>query len=751
MPFTLVAALAATLCTWKPASTGNPIDRFFSATKVECQEAKAGAVARDRVNVFVRGDDRIGVDVALTNRISEEALQQMLDRARPVARVKVNALADGDALFAYIPETAVAIPLLVSDGVALVPAETTFILLAVSDPSPTGRRCRGAADEGPCKSEITGVSALVRVDAPHPASGHPLPEGEGVTLTKRAIVGWLQAKLPTSGAPKSSPIVMLDGKHKPDAALKLDASPLLIFRNASDGKHELTLRGDSWKTQTVALESKDITIVKAPLVATPSRNLTVRWTLLNDPATLAPKEEACDAPAAKVSGPMTMALRDCPGMQPNARYMSVDQRTCRDAATVNLPEDQRHGRAELHDLASGPYLLRFSRERLPDLWQSIVIPDDRDGEVAANVEYYRLFGTITRGGKPVRANLAVSGGETVSDADGKYEVTITESRFGNMLTIIPCDTGQEYRHITDERPPANSRFDVDIPQNVLKVDVADDADGKPIPKARVSFGLLMKGQEGDEGSAWYGSSADPTDENGRTLVKQTDKEHRVLVCAQREDYERKCADPFRFEEQAEVGLRLALKKLILHDGRVHVAGAIDSGVIFWDTRDGVRIEQARVKEDGNFTYGKTHPPGTIVSFLSSSHPLYVFQQPPVNDALPFEFALPSAPVRSFELVLDDAATGPNVFFTLALGDLTIPMGTLSSYAPRHGTRNSIRKGGTAVVRDILETAPISIVVVSMPFFEANNVAGRDLALVPAAGSLPRYRLGNESRITVNDH
>ena len=102
-------------------------------------------------------------------------------------------------------------------------------------------------------------------------------------------------------------------------------------------------------------------------------------------------------------------------------------------------------------------------------------------------------------------------------------------------------------------------------------------------------------------------------------------------------------------------------------------------------------------------------------------------------------------------MLDEATTAPIVFFTLALGDLTIPMRTLSAYGPRHGTRNAIQKGGTAVVRDILETAPISVVVISLPFFEANNVAGRDLALLPAAGSLPRYRVGNESRITVNDH
>ncbi|MEA2571730.1 MAG: hypothetical protein QOI24_3731 [Acidobacteriota bacterium] len=722
MTFTLAAALAATLCTWKPASTGNPIDRFFSSAKVECQEAKAGSVARDRVNIFVRGDDRIGIDVALTNRVDEEALQRMIERARQAAREKVNGLADGDALYAYVPETAVAIPLVVSDGAAFVPVETTFILIAASP-----------------KGIITGVSAPSRSDTPD------------ITLTKRAFIGWLQTKLPKTGAPKSPPIVMLDGKHKPDAALKLEASPLIIFRDASDGKHELTLRGDSWKTQTIALESKEITVMKEPIVATPSRNLTIRWTLLNDPATLAPKEEACDVPAAKITGPMTMTLLDCPGMLPNAWYMSVDRRKCRDAATVTLPDDQRHGRTELHDLASGPYLLRFSHEKLPDLWQSIIVPDDRDGDIAANVEYFRLFGTITRGGKAVRANLAVSGGETVSDADGKYEVTITDSRIGNMVTVIPCDTEQEYRHINDERPPANSRFDIDIPQNVLTIDVVDDADGKPIPKAHVSFGLVMNGKEGEDGGAWYAASADSTDDNGRTIVKQTDKDHKVLVCANRDDYERKCADPFRFEEQAEVGIRLALKKLVLHQGSVHVAGPIDTGMILWHTRDGVQIEQSRTKEDGTFTYSKPHPPGTIVSFISSSHPLYVFLQPLVNDAQPFEFALPSAPVRSFEVVLDEAATAPNVFFTLALGDLTIPMLTLSSYGPRHGTRNSIRKGGTAVVRDILETAPISVVVISMPFFEANNVAGRDLALVPAAGSLPRYRLGNESRITVHDH
>jgi hypothetical protein len=722
MPFTLVAAIAATLCTWKPASTGNPIDRFFSAAKVECQEAKAGAVARDRVNVFVRGDDRIGIDVALTNRISEESLQQMLERARPVARVKVNALADGDALFAYVPETAVAIPLAVSDGVALVPAEMTFILIAASP-----------------KGIITGVSAPARSDTPD------------ITLTKRAIVGWLQAKLPTSGAPKSSPIVMLDGKHKPDGALKLDASPLIVFRNANDGKHELTLRGDSWKTQTVAVEAKDITVVKAPIVATPSRNLTVRWTLLNDPATLAPKEEACDVPAAKVSGPMTMTLLDCPGMLPNAWYMSVDRRKCRDAATVRLPEDQRHGRAELHDLASGPYLLRFSREKLPDLWQSIIVPDDRDGDVAANVEYFRLFGTITRGGKPVRSSVAVGEGVTLSEPDGKYELTVSESRIFNRLKLVPCDTGEEYQHIVDERPVANSRLDIDIPMNVLKVDVVDDTDGTPIPNAHIQYSVVRNGKEGDDGEAWYGGDIGTTDEHGRYLLKQNDKNHRIHICARREDYENKCGDDFRFEEQAEVGVHLALKKLVLHQGRVHVAGPIDTGMIFWDTRDGVRIEQSRTKEDGSFTYTKPHPPGTIVSFISSSHPLYVFLQPPINDAQPFDFALPSAPIRSFELVLGEASTAPIVFFTLALGDLTMPMNTLSAYAPRHGTRNAIQKGGTAVVRDILETAPISIVVISLPFLEANNVAGRDLALVPAAGSLPRYRLGNESRITVNDH
>jgi hypothetical protein len=719
---TLAALLAATLCTWKPAATGNPLDRFFSAAKVECQEAKAGSVARDRVNVFVRDADRIGIDVGLTNRIDDATLQRMIERARPSARVKVNGLADGDALYAYLPETAVAIPLVVSDGVALVPAETMLVVISASP-----------------KGSITGVSAPSRSDTPD------------ITLNKRALVGWLQAKVPKTGAPKSPPIVMLDGKQKPDAALKLEASPLIIFRAVSDGKHELTLRGDSWKTQTVALEAKDITTMKAPLVATPSRNLTVRWTLLNDPATLAPKEEACDVPAAKITGPMTMTLLDCPGMQPNAWYMSVDHRKCRDAEKVTLPDDQRHGRTELHDLASGPYLLKFTRDKLPDLWQSIVVPDDRDGDIAANVEYFRLFGTITRGGKPVRANLAVSGGEAVSDADGRYELTVAEPRIGNMMKLIPCDTNEEYEHIVDERPPANQRFDIDIPENVLIVDVVDDKDGNPIPDAKIGFGILENGEGGDDGGAWYAGDIGKTDEKGRYVLKQTAKKYRVHVCARRDDYENKCADQFRFEDQAEVALKFALKKLELRKGEVHVAGAIEAGAIIWTTRDGRRTEHANVNKDGTFTYTTAHAPGEIVAFLSSSHPFYAFLQPLINEGQLFAFTLPPAPARTFEVSLDESASGEVAFLSLMLGDLVLPAEVLNQYGMRHGSHLSVRRGQTTFIRDILETAPLSVVSIPLSFLEMNNKLTRpDLALIPGAATF-HYRLGNESHITVNDH
>src|SRR5208283_1821628 len=51
-------------------------------------------------------------------------------------------------------------------------------------PSPAGRRCRAAADEG-------GVRASAST-APHPAFGHPLPAGEGQNpFSRREKVGVL--------------------------------------------------------------------------------------------------------------------------------------------------------------------------------------------------------------------------------------------------------------------------------------------------------------------------------------------------------------------------------------------------------------------------------------------------------------------------------------------------------------------------------------------------------------------------------
>ncbi|HEY2322180.1 MAG TPA: DEAD/DEAH box helicase [Thermoanaerobaculia bacterium] len=86
------------------------------------------------------------------------------------------------------------------------PARSDELSRAVSDlrrdldarltPSPSGRRCREAADEGRASREVR-VLASGEMDAPHPGFGHPLPEGEG----RLEAVDWLVAE---TGIPKSA-------------------------------------------------------------------------------------------------------------------------------------------------------------------------------------------------------------------------------------------------------------------------------------------------------------------------------------------------------------------------------------------------------------------------------------------------------------------------------------------------------------------------------------------------------------------
>jgi hypothetical protein len=698
------------VCAFRAGEASSPITRFFGGgPATTCYRAERDVrLPPGTWNVYARRGAELISDATVLVVAGEGKPHDLrLVRAATVDTTAA-ALHPDEALWAYVVATGDVIPINPT-----VPATRIVPLIA------TGPRIRAIGDPiTPAAGQL--VRVAFRSDAAQSGS----------------VVVPVTIGSPPKG--KFSPPKVTLG------AAQQDARALVFFRGVAAGAHDVKLAGDRWTTVTrpVKVIAGEIAVAD-PIVARPGSKLRVHWWTPVAPASLAQPERECGArPTRAAKSPsFRLDLLECPDQKPGGTIEMVARESCTVVAGSELPADAAKGVVELRGIAAGLYFVRVTHPGLPPFFQSISVGADDTSDADVEIRYVTFFGKVTRAAKPL--HVRVFG--TVTDSDtGEYTAVLTRLPKADIpIDLRPCDGGRAITLVPDDAPRENARFDIDVPDNHLTVHVVDAESRAPIEKAVINLAALQNGQDQ---AAHFAGFAGLTDADGRLMLDSVVENKRLHVCATRSDYENACADRFTFGGDAEKTIELALSRTVERRGRVVLDGPQQFASVSWYSPDGHLTEIAQVKEDGTFTYKRSHAAGEIVSYVSSNQPFIAFRQPPVAEEELFEIR-PAAGARrrTFQVALSPQAR-EGAFVTIALGDMIIPADAFLWHVERHGAQPSLRPGWTANVPDVVESAPIRVILIPFSFAQAHDVRGVDIAMHPEVLGLPQQTLGERTRV-----
>lgn len=356
-----------------------------------------------------------------------------------------------------------------------------------------------------------------------------------------------------------------------------------------------------------------------------------------------------------------------------------------------LAVDERAGTLTFDNVPPGLHTLRITGGSLPPITRQVHV-----GEHKLELHWPSISGRVTRNGKPVHARVfrtAITDPQT-----GRYTALVGESPERHSLVVEPCDGSGAYWLMAGELPAKNAELDIELPANRVDVEVADKASGLPVTNAIVSY---MAPREGSSHAMHFVISGPRSDERGRVRLETLVPDRTLRICVRHDDYEHACSDDFQLRADEVKPLRIALTKLIKRAGRV-IAPATGLAMISWHGRDGV-TETVRTDSQGRFTSTKAHQPGEIIT-ISSEHFFYAFVQPEVKEGQPFEIRVPAARARTFQVHAKKEGA-----FTIAVGELVVPPEGVAQHLLRDGQEPRLEPGSSRVVKNVLETAPLSIV------------------------------------------
>jgi hypothetical protein len=690
----------AELCYYAAVGTDNPFVQQFSSNMVKCSRTLPAGLW----NVYARqGTGLISARVVLID--SRKPNPDIELQLEPAATIE---LPPGGAI--YLTDTVSLFP-----G-PMVPADRDLLPLRVEN------------------RIIVGVGSIV-----HPKAGENVSVG---SLASQALVTWLSIApsdleaLRTARKPRP-PQVVANGRIKPlnpvTGTVNID-KVLQIFRGLPPGDVSLELSGAPWKRQQMrVVQEARVVATEQPLRLIPTSSVVVDWYAASNLADLADRLVS-DCQPSKEHAAFTAAVLKCPSL--------FDRERCSAISNVTMPDDQRSGVLRFDDLQPGKYLLDVRYRDLPDITREITVGKFAEESVRLPIEYTTLFGKVTIAGKEPPAPMKIDFNWNVppramTDVHGEYFAVLAKPLVKDrVIHLRTCDGTTDTQFIIDRDVAPNSRFDIDLPSNKLVVEAVDARSGGPVAGALVRYGAFRS----EEMSSTYyfrlamqNDTPARTGSDGKYTVENISQDKTIHICLEHDDYERTCPDTFKMTSDETKTLRVPMQPRSAYRGRITAPQPIAAGQIYWYSADGQQMESVPVKEDGSFRFNRQHGPDEVLALVSINVPLFVARQPQFDDVL--EIAIPSAPVRRFEVALSEESAQTDALVTIAVGEIIVPYPAFSQHLALRGSTLDLRNRGPLLVPDILETGPITVLLGPPP--STVTPSRNDLFRLPQYRNVPR--------------
>ena len=546
-----------------------------------------------------------------------------------------------------------------------------------------------------------------------------------------------------------------------EAAAAFRGRPALALFGAVPATDELRakVKGEGWLEDRVEIPGSG---ENRPLVIAPTTTLRVKWRLLESPGRLI--EDSEGVPPCPRHESEQKERSGSTDSRPEGLWLAIDRCStpmrCEELQTFDLEAELGSGTEIVNQVSRGSYFLRLGFANLPPARQRIEI-DEVDSEKSIDLEFDRFFGKVTRGDDPVPTSFRLNGSTAISDpTTGEYFVLAVSRPRGldvvadrkvrpGTIFLNHCTEERFYIFIPEDHPIANSRYDIELPENRIDVKVTDATTGAAISGTTVNVGALVPEEEA-RGTAHFAGPVGKTDEEGRLELSDLPPNRSLKICASHEHYLERCAEPFRMGDLRERQINLELEPAAVKRGSV--SPPLVRGQIVWHRPDGTIAEMVRPDEEGRFEFKQPHAPGEIVSVVSTNIPLYVFRYPDLQPDEVFEIRFPEAPVRSLEVTLAPEVRERNGFIGVSIGDLVVPLNVFSWHSAPRGAQ-VVFIGETVHALDLLATGPIRFFHMSDTWLRSNvtpaEKAGNvDYAYTAAARALKRVEAGAEPHVVI---
>jgi hypothetical protein len=727
------------VCLFEAASATDPLPRLTAFMTVDCQPAESVTLPkRGQWNLFATHDDFVSPSLLLVTNGEVEGAVRVLGVV-PAVEIRVASLPENARFAVYLETTGAVIPAGNGEQVLRAPKGFTLFPLLLSD---------GAVREI--------GSALVAEDSAEARWSESTAQLRDVAvgLGPDAVAF---AKIPAKSR-AAGRIVLRHGsstrppENRVDAAFRGTPSLALFRQVALESELKAAVQGEGWAAEEVKVGDG------ATLRIAPATTLRIDWSFGANVGELARHQQrACPAvdggsDDASRTDPdaVTLALFRCRGLQRGQSATDVGLSDCSPVAEELLGTERLSGSTRFEGVTPGFYLLRLAWLHLPPASQIIEV-ERSDDTALIDLTLAPVYGTVTRGGEPFFAWIGIGPGAVSDEHSGAYVALVKPRPAGtprfphvSHIPLRSCTGPFSYIHTPDEDPEPNTRFDIDIPENTIRVLVADAVTGQPLDGVAVTLAANLPGQKE---AAHYTRSLGNTDARGLVNAESVTTNREIRICASHDQYHKACADAFTIGSRRDVEVSLRLAPAETRSGRVIAEGPVSRGTLEWYSPAGAKLEGVPVQSDGSFTSRLPHAAGEILIFTSASHPLLITRMPAVGEGEALQIALPAVRSRSVEVVVSEAVAERVGWATFKVGALVVPNGAMLRHLVAQGQPHVLNPG-PARFGPVFETGPIELIFGPVSYFRTRLGGAIDPFYLPEAASLPRTPLREETRIEV---
>lgn len=677
------------ICRFHAGDDVDPFRRWLASQEVTCVEAVAAAeLPAGLWNVFVRSSRAVSAPLLVRGATT---IDSTAFTTVPSAALTIQ-LPDAHSGVVYLPRRAIAFP---ATARTHVPADEELWLFVLD--------------------KARQVTSIVPIPAIQAATERAVDARMGGVTP--SLLGWVRVSEADRVAVREATDVSPPRVHATFGGPARDADPLpppaaldgafYLVRGVSAGEAELDLGGRGWLPHRTRARvgSQVITTVKQPLLARPSASLIVSFSTGSDLAELDRSLGSCDR-SKDQPAMFEISLFAC--ATPKREKDPVDPKTCGLVRQETFGPEIPYGSFSVDDIAPGLYRAEMRFGKLPPASAMATAVALQQRPVRLSASYMKLYGSLTLGGEPLGRDATIAFprdgiGFAAKDSDEYHAVLLvpTEIETDTRLDVATCETGLRTFVLPDLRVRPFSRFDIDVPDNSITLDITDTFTQMTLRAATVRYEVMSKLMPRRPVV-----TRTLTAEDGRFVIKYV-PEREIRLTVSHPGYVKHPVEPFTMSKSEHKVIDVQLMPLRGTRGRIHSPMPFDEATITWHRPSG-RGETIEVASDGTFAYESVHEAGEIMTVVSRSHPLWVFRMPAIGPKQSLDLRFPDGPAREFDVKIMDADTRASTPIGIAIGDLIVPPGALWQHQRLRDGELNVRGNRSIAFRDILETGPIEV-------------------------------------------